>query len=219
MPLRRRFARRRAKKPTTAVKKITKSVLATMSRRIETKYTGQYYTSVAVPQATAPLNYDLFVNCAVNANDVNGRVGDKLNATGLFFNIGFSPETSPTTVQIPCFFRILIVRHNDSGSVGLSNVLQQTIAGMTSITSPYKNDNEGRLKVIYDRVMSTNDYMAIPLIRRKIRFKNMPVHFDAGSTGSPVKNGLRLYIFTNEVDASYNIPQINVYWRVFYKDA
>lgn len=190
-----------------------------VNKQIETKYTEAYATGTEIPLSNSAFNVDAFVNCAVGTSDNNQRIGDTLKAVGIFLNIAFSPTTNPTSSPAHNKLRLLVVRHFDSGSVGLSNVLQDTTTGYAGIVSPPFHDNKGRLKILYDRIFDIGYYQKYPHLKKYISLHGTTVGFNAGSTGSPIKNGIRVYLFSAQNFATHEVPKINYRFRTIYKDA
>lgn len=221
------MGRRRTTKKPVQKNMSNKQSNASLNRKIdnrikqhgETKYTIVNAGPVNIPQSSSALNYDALVNVAVGANDVDNRIGDSITARGLYLRMFFTPTTSPTTNSAYNQIRLLVVRHFDSGSVGLSSVLQTTTAGYASICSPINHDNASRFKVLHDSVITINyNNNRLPMLTKYINLHNTKIQFSASGTGSPIKNAIRLYMFSYLSYASYEVPQMNMYMKVHYKD-
>lgn len=202
-------------------KKQTRQIVRSeMNRGIETKYTVLQAGAVNVTQGSSALNYDLFANCAVGTGDTNNRIGDSITAQGIMLRLLLSPTTSPTTYPANNFIRIIIVKHYDAGSIGITEVLQLTTAGYIQITANPKHDNLERMKILYDNVIPVSSYRNSPYsLEKYISLHNTKVGFGAGSTGSPIKNGIRMYLMSYLNYATYEVPRLDFTAKVTYKDA
>lgn len=179
-----------------------RSMVAKMISKSEEpkRYSFSYANSGIGTSAGAIVN-DVLDSVVAGTNS-NQRVGHEIKTTGFYaqFMLKYNAAASPT----PQVVRVILVQRRDRlSSLDLDGV------GVASVIDP------DRYIILYDRMISLVQNGDTHFKRFTIKRKfNRKIRYDA-TTGSPVTNGLQLYLVS---DNNTNKPTLDGHLIIHYKD-
>lgn len=152
------------------------------------------------------------LNAMPQGDELNERVGLKIQPTGLFFNYKLQCAASqPTVVRVMIYEDLQQISDSTPSSTDL---LQNTAD--QSVISPLNRDEIGRFNVLYDKRIVLNPDSGNTKVYKKGFLKKLRnAHFN-GAAGTDIqKNGLWCTILS---DQATNFPTHDFYSRLFFHD-
>lgn len=208
-PRRKRLAR--PANNVTLTKKVNK--LTKLVGKPEVKHHSNYLSSVDITDKGNGTNQVFVVNAPAQGDTDISRDGDKLRMLSLALRGNLIVADTTNVV------RMIVFQIYDGGVSGLlEDVIEASDSSGRQWRSPYKHDNAGKFKILYDRTYSLGDASKQQVTFNKlIRFsgKNAYVGFLNGTT-TIQKN--TVYVAFVSDSAAISHPTMNIYYRLRYTD-
>lgn len=166
-------------------------------------------TQTAVTQSSSPTL--LAIDGVPNGTTDNQKIGSDITAKSFYQKFTLQQGSMPVNCQV----RVLVFWWRGTGACSLSNILQNTGAGL-GVLSPYNREYSTDFKVIFDKLytlVAGQDAMQVDKIYKSLYRK---VQF-TGTSGQQTDNTL-FYTFISDQTVTASMPLVTAYTRFSYID-